>query len=1257
MTIAVLAEKPAVARDLARVLGASARGDGCLRGAGYVVTWAVGHLVALAEPHQIDERWRAWRLSDLPMLPPRWPLVVLDGTRAQFDVVRSILNARDVDRIVCATDAGREGELIFRYVYEAAGCKKPVKRLWLSSLTPDAIARAFRELKDGSVFEPLARAARARSRADWLVGMNLSRAYTVAHDVLYSVGRVQTPTLAMVVARELEIRAFVPEDYLEIVAMFRVGDAGGHEAAPLSPALPRRGREVSPLEGDYRGVLFRVAEGESRKREAVRLPIDGVEAARIVSRVKRGEGQIESIERENHAIPAPRLYDLTELQRHANRLFGMSAQRTLDVAQALYERWKLISYPRTDSRALSSAVAGTLRAIVDVIAPTYAGLLAPGTAERPLGRRFVDDGAVTDHHAIIPTSIAANRDALSTDEANIYDLICRRLLSAWHDDHLYATTTVVTAVSSCEEGGPAVGASATCIDRFMTSGTSIERVGWKVLDRHATNSARAADETRPAVPAGLSKGMPTSVQNVEAKAKRTRPPDRHTDATLLTAMESAGRTLEDKALSEAMRECGLGTPATRAATIETLLTREYLTRDKKVLHATDRGIALIDAVHPRVKSPVLTGEWERELRRLERGQGDFDTFLRGIEDFVREVTTKVITGAAPSAGTAASPGHARPLARSQPPAPVRARAPLRATSLPELLRDVFGFESFRRYQEDVCKTAAAGTDVLLVMPTGSGKSLCYQLPGLARGGTTLVISPLIALMEDQVAKLKALGLVAERIHSGRDREASRSACRAYLDGALDFLFIAPERLRVPGFPEMLARRKPALIAVDEAHCISQWGHDFRPDYRLLGERLPLLQPAPVMALTATATPLVQQDIVEQLGLASAVRFIHGFRRTNLAIEVIERSPKERTSAVVKLLAKASRRPAILYAPTRKDTEDFAARLSGFRVAAYHAGLPAAERSKTQAAFLNGQLDVVVATIAFGMGIDKPDVRTVIHTALPASLEGYYQEIGRAGRDGKPSRAILFGSFVDRKMHEFFLERDYPPIDVVGRLFEVLPADAPVGKEWLSSQVPAQHFEKALDKLIGHGGAVADAEEMVRRGKPGWERSYEAQRKHRALQVEAMHRFTEKQVCRMLQLIRHFGDEQDDGAVCGVCDVCSPKEAIAAQFREPTAAERRVANGVVGALRARDGLTVGQVHREVSLGNAIDRTSFEHVVGGLVRVGAVSISDGSFEKGAETITFQRLHLASGVDTSAWEVRSTPTRARASRKRKGKKRARR
>ncbi len=1195
MATLVLAEKPSVARDLAQVLGATSRAEGYLHGSGYVVTWAIGHLVALAEPHEMNPAWKKWRSADLPILPSDWPLMVSEPTRAQYAIVRKWLHAREIDDVVCATDAGREGELIFRYIYESARANKPVRRLWISSLTPQAIRAGFASLQDGSAFDRLADAARARSRADWLVGMNLTRAYSLlgsANDVL-SVGRVQTPTLAMVVARELEIRGFVPEHYLVVVATF----------APPG--------EKEPF---YEGAYFRP---NVRDSEAKRLPIDGEDAKQIVERAQRGIARIESVERQSKRIPPPALYDLTELQRHANRLYGYTAQRTLELAQSLYERHKLLSYPRTDSRHLSRAIAETLPGIVRVIREPYVAMLAEGTGTRPLGTRFVDDSRVSDHHAIIPTEVEARAD-LPSDERRIYDLVCRRLLSAWHDDHVYAVTTVITEITYND-----------LKDRYTSAGTSVENEGWKCLDIRLAN--RRAQE--PTLPGGLARGMPRRVLEVKSVAKQTQPPARYTDGTLLTAMETAGRRLEEKEMSDAMRECGLGTPATRSAILETLLRREYIARDAKTLVATDKGVALVGMVHPHVKSPAMTGDWEAKLARIARGEAKLSAFMAEIEEYVRGVVSN-----------AGPPGGASPLqlphVRGEGQTTVEsslllphdrgregALRPVRSSDLGTLLRDSFGFEAFRPYQEEVCVAAAAGRDVLLVMPTGAGKSLCYQLPGIARGGTTLVISPLIALMEDQVAALAQRGFAAERIHSGRDRSESRAVCKSYLQGRLDYLFIAPERLKVPGFPEMLARNKPSLIAIDEAHCISQWGHDFRPDYRMLGERLPLLRPAPVIALTATATPEVQDDIVNELRLDTPLRFIHGFRRTNIAVEAVARNPSERGDLVKTLLRDAGRRPAIVYAPTRRVAEELAKDLSkSHHAAAYHAGLRAAVRDDVQSAFLRGKLDVIVATTAFGMGIDKPNVRTVIHAALPATVEGYYQEIGRAGRDGEPSRAILLYGFIDTKTHEFFLERDYPEAQVLARIQSVL-SDQPVSLESLPrrAKVPAEIFEKAMEKLWLHGGALIAGDD-VRLGTADWRLAYERQIAHKKGQLTRMRRFAETSTCRMLQLVRHFGDQQDSGAPCLQCDVCVPGSCVAQTFRSPSPIEREAAERVLGALRVRDGRAVGQLHKEL-YGEALSRAAFDQVLSALARSGAVTLVDDEFQKDGETITFQRIRLSS------------------------------
>jgi superfamily II DNA helicase RecQ len=641
---------------------------------------------------------------------------------------------------------------------------------------------------------------------------------------------------------------------------------------------------------------------------------------------------------------------------------------------------------------------------------------------------------------------------------------------------------------------------------------------------------------------------------------------------------------------------------------------------------------------------------------------------------------------------------------------------------------VFGFGSFRANQEDVCRAAIAGRDLLLVMPTGAGKSLCYQLPAIARGGTGLVISPLIALMEDQAAKLGALGLKVARIHSGLERAVARQACVDYLNGSLQFLFIAPERLRVPGFPEMLAKRKLALIAIDEAHCISQWGHDFRPDYRMLGEWLPGLRGegaemhpsgaeahgdfggldvgakaptyrptafdsgrTPVLAMTATATPEVQRDIIAQLGMVKPKRFIHGFRRENLAIEVVELAVPERGRAICGLLAEPARRPAIVYAPSRKQAERLAEEISrtvsagagkipsgakaqdnvgesmyglkpvpftpvpftpvpftpvpftpvpfhpggsgkGRRIsaAAYHAGLDAETREQVQTAFQAGELEVVVATIAFGMGIDKADIRTVIHAGLPGTLEGYYQEIGRAGRDGALSRTYLMHSYADQRTHDFFLSRDYPPEEHLQWVFRVLgeeprPVEELRAAARQDSGIGEEEFDRALEKLEIHGGARMDFAGNVRVGGPGWKKTYGIQAAHRAEQFEKVLRFTAQADCRMGALVRHFGDEGEACRPCGICDVCDPEGAVLRQFRRATATERELAERIVEELRGVEYKAAGTLQRSLDPVGRMSRGEWDGLLAAMKLAGLIEMEEAEYEKDGEVRRFRKVRL--------------------------------
>jgi ATP-dependent DNA helicase RecQ len=562
-------------------------------------------------------------------------------------------------------------------------------------------------------------------------------------------------------------------------------------------------------------------------------------------------------------------------------------------------------------------------------------------------------------------------------------------------------------------------------------------------------------------------------------------------------------------------------------------------------------------------------------------------------------------------------------------------------TLSELLHRVFGHRDFRPHQQLVCEAAAAGRDVLLVMPTGAGKSLCYQLPALARqsseAGTALVISPLIALMDDQAAKLSALGLRVARVHSGLSRDDARLACRDYLAGNLDFLFIAPERMRVPGFPEMLAKRKPVLVAIDEAHCISAWGHDFRPDYRTLGQYLPALRPAPIIALTATATPTVQRDIALQLDLQSPAIFITGFRRHNLAIQVIELSKPQRPDFALKLLKDEAARPAIIYAGSRKQAEELASTLhKHFPTAAYHAGLDPATRDRVQRAFLSGKLDVVVATVAFGMGVDKADVRTVIHVALPGSVEAFYQEIGRAGRDGLPSRTLLLHGFADRRLQEFFLEKNYPPVTDLERVAICLPADfTPVDvlhnalrkKRYMMDR---ETLDRTIEKLLVAGVALMDMNGDVRLSddqspsETKWKGAYESQVAIRRSQIDRMVAFAESTTCRMAALVHHFGDTSDHATTCGLCDICNPGGADAAQSaHQPSTQERAWLREILSALEHRSTST-GKLFTDLHLMK--DRKDFDALLDGLARAALLTFSNDTFRTPEGTdVTYRKVTI--------------------------------
>jgi DNA topoisomerase III len=612
----VIAEKPSVGRDLTRALpGAFAKHEGYLESDSHVVTWAVGHLVQLAEPDEYDAKYKKWRMADLPIVPERFKLVVRDErSRKQMGVITRMLKRDDVDEVVNACDAGREGELIFAWTFEKAGAKKPVQRLWLSSMTAKAIKAAFGALRPGTDMALLEQAARSRSEADWIVGMNATRAATIrlrsSFDGAVSLGRVQTPTLAILARREMEIREFKPEPYWLVDAVF------------------------SPVSGDP----GRVYGGRSYAGSQPRLKT-AEEAAAVVAAVEGRPGSIAKLEKTTRRERAPLLYDLTSLQRDANTRFGFSARRTLAAAQRLYEEHKALTYPRTNSRFLPSDMVGEIKPTASLVGTNKeyakAAKYVTGLDVLPLGR-VIDDAKVTDHHAIIPTNAEHRLDKLSDDDRRVYDLVVRRFLAVFHPDAVFENTRLETVVNE---------------HTFRTSGRVLVEAGWRGVygEESLDTSASRADDDDDAVSQQLPKlerGEDVATEKVAAEEKVTKPPRRYSDASLLGAMETAGKLVDDDELREAMKDSGIGTPATRAAIIERLIDVGYIEREGRALVCTEKGVSIISLLGEHaLTSPSMTGDWEHRLTRIEEGEEQRSRFMSDIASFagntVHELDTKL----------------------------------------------------------------------------------------------------------------------------------------------------------------------------------------------------------------------------------------------------------------------------------------------------------------------------------------------------------------------------------------------------------------------------------------------------------------------------------------------------------------------------------------------------------------------------------------------------------------------------------------
>lgn len=581
--ILVIAEKPSVARDIAKVLNCAQKGEGVIYGEKYMVSWAVGHLVTLCEPEDYDKSLKRWSMDTLPIMPEKMKLKAIRGSKKQLDILKKLMNDKETDSIICATDSGREGELIFRYIYDYNKCRKPFKRLWISSMTDAAIKEGFDNLKDGSDYDLLYASAKCRSEADWLVGINATRAFTVKYDALLSIGRVQTPTLAMIVKRQAEIDNFVPEKYYEVTADY----------------------------GDFKGTWT-----DSQNSTVIKQLSD---AREIASKVDGKDGVVKEVKKTAKQTLPPQLYDLTELQRDCNKMYGFSAQKTLDIAQSLYEKRKMITYPRTDSRYFSDDMIPKIKVIMRrlVNAEIFAGYAQNviDMEKLPINKRIVDNKKVTDHHAIIPADNSFRKDSLTPEEKKVFGLVALRFIAVFGDPYKY-TSTKITVV--CED------------EKFITKGTTVTDEGWKRLYREVYKNSREKENILPDV----KENDTVHIEKADVEEKETKPPVQYNEATLLTAMENAGKNTDDEELKEKLKEYGLGTPATRAAIIERLIQVGYIHRKGKNLVPDEKGRQLISIVPDEMKSPVTTGKWEKGLGSISKGDMQTEKFMASINRYV-----------------------------------------------------------------------------------------------------------------------------------------------------------------------------------------------------------------------------------------------------------------------------------------------------------------------------------------------------------------------------------------------------------------------------------------------------------------------------------------------------------------------------------------------------------------------------------------------------------------------------------------------
>ncbi|MDA1634524.1 DNA topoisomerase III [Bacillus cereus] len=592
----VIAEKPSVARDIARVLKCDKKGNGYLEGSKYIVTWALGHLVTLADPESYDVKYKQWNLEDLPMLPERLKLTVIKQTGKQFNAVKSQLLRKDVNEIIIATDAGREGELVARWIIDKVKMQKPIKRLWISSVTDKAIKDGFANLKPGKAYDNLYASAVARSEADWYIGLNATRALTTRFNAQLNCGRVQTPTVAMIASREDEIKHFKAQTYYGIEAQ---------TAERLK-------------------LTWQDTKGNSRSFNKEKIDT-------LVNKISKQNATVVDIDKKQKKSFAPGLYDLTELQRDANKIFGYSAKETLNIMQKLYEQHKVLTYPRTDSRYISSDIVGTLPERLKACGVGEYRPLAHKVLQKPVksNKSFVDDSKVSDHHAIIPTESYVNFSAFTDKERKIYDLVVKRFLAVLFPAFEYEQLTLRTKIGD---------------ETFIARGKTILHAGWKEVYENRFEDDDVTDDVKEQLLPHIEKGDTLTVKLIMQTSGQTKAPARFNEATLLSAMENPTKYMDtqNKQLADTLKSTGgLGTVATRADIIDKLFNSFLIEKRGKDIHITSKGRQLLDLVPEELKSPTLTGEWEQKLEAIAKGKLKKEVFISEMKNYTKEIVSEI----------------------------------------------------------------------------------------------------------------------------------------------------------------------------------------------------------------------------------------------------------------------------------------------------------------------------------------------------------------------------------------------------------------------------------------------------------------------------------------------------------------------------------------------------------------------------------------------------------------------------------------